>query len=339
LILPDTLDGVRALLRDLPEPDPDACRAAAARQRQLIKPAGSLGRLEEIAIWLAGWQGRAMPDAERIWVLIFAGSHGVAAKGVSAYPTGVTRQMIASFHLGRAAVNQLCELYGLDLEIYPLDPERPTADFSEVPALTEPELLQAIGLGLTSVRRPCDLFCLGEMGIGNTTAAAAVAHGLYHGRPQAWTGSGTGIDAAQLAHKIAIVGAAVRLHRPECRDALDLLRRVGGRELAAIAGAVLGARLARIPVILDGYAATAAAAVLESLRPGALDHCLVAHQSAEPGHALLNDRLGKPPLFDLGLRLGEASGAALAAGVVRAAVACHRGMATFAEAGVDDRAG
>ena len=329
-----TLEAFRQRLFDAPGESEDARRAAEARQAALIKPAGALGRLEHLASWVAAWQDSDPPRAERIRVVVFAGSHGIAGRGVSLYPTSVTRQMVASFHRGHAAINQLCRSIGADLEVVPLDVDTPTADFAETAAMTGDEFLAALNAGFAAAEA-CDLLCLGEMGIGNTAAAAALSHALFGGTAAAWTGAGTGIDADRRMRKIAIVGEAVARHRDAASDALDLLRRLGGRELAAIAGAIVGARLRRVPVILDGYATTVAAAPLAFLRPDALAHCLIGHLSTEPGHRLVADMLDMQPLLDLGLHLGEASGAALAAGMVKAAVACHTGMATFAEAGVD----
>jgi nicotinate-nucleotide--dimethylbenzimidazole phosphoribosyltransferase len=324
----------RQIVQDLPDVDETTVAAVGVRERALLKPPGALGRLETLTAWLAGWQGRHPPRLGHVWALVFAGSHGVVDRGVSAYPPEVTRQMIAGFHQGYAAVNQLCAAERVDLEVFPLEPDRATRDFTREPAMDEEELLAALNVGFLAADRGADLLCLGEMGIGNTTAAAALAHALHGGLPRAWTGPGTGLDADRLARKESVVGEAVALHRPLATDAIDLLRRLGGRELAAIAGVVIGARLCRVPVILDGYTATAAAAVLAAQAPGALDHCQVGHRSAEPGHTLLLRTLGMTPLLDLGMRLGEASGAVLAVALVRAALACHTGMATFAEAGV-----
>lgn len=331
-----SLDAFRSLLTTLPPASFGARQAAEKRQAELIMPAGALGRLGWIACWLAGWQGEHPPRADRLRVVVFAGSHGVAERGVSLYPASVTRQMVASFHQGQAAINQLCRTVGADFEIVPLEVETPTADILDAAAMTEDEVLRALNAGLAAAtdENP-DVLCLGEMGIGNTTAAAALSHALFGGTAAAWTGAGTGIDEARRADKIAIVGEAAARHRAAAIDALDLLRRLGGRELAAIAGAVVGARLRRVPVVLDGYAATAAAAPLAFLHTDALSHCLVGHLSAEPGHRLLVEMLQMAPLLDFGMHLGEASGAALAAGIVKAAVACHTGMATFVEAGVD----
>lgn len=324
---------IRRLALDLPGPDSAALAACQAREPRLTKPEGALGRLEEISAWLCAWQGSHPPRAARPRCVVFAGNHGVAALGVSAFPAEVTVQMVANFERGGAAINQLCRSFGTELAVIPLALERPTADFTRDPAMSEAECVEAFAAGMAAVGQ-CDLLCVGEMGIANTTAAAAIACALYGGEPAAWTGKGTGVAGSALARKIEVVAAGVARHGGG--DPLEVLRRLGGRELAAMAGAVFGARFARIPVLLDGYVTTAAAAVLEALQPGALDHCLVAHASAEPGHRKLVERIGKAPLLDLGLRLGEASGAALAVGIVQAAVACHTGMATFGEAGVSD---
>jgi nicotinate-nucleotide--dimethylbenzimidazole phosphoribosyltransferase len=329
-----TLDEARRRLRDLPSADAHAADQARARQQQLLKPPGALGRLEDLAVWLAAWQRRHPPAIDHAWVLIFAGNHGVTARGVSPYPPTVTRQMVAAFHQGDAAINQICATVGADLEIFPLDLDQPTADATTGPAMDESGLLAAFNIGARAAAREADLLCLGEMGIGNTTAAAALAHALHGGQPAAWVGAGSGADASVRLRKIDAVRAAVALHRSAAADPLDLLRRLGGRELAAIAGAVLGARLAGVPVVLDGYTATIAAAALECQQPGALDHCQIGHLSAEPGHRLVAHRLQRRPLLDLEMRLGEASGAALAIPLLKAACACHAGMATFAEAGV-----
>jgi nicotinate-nucleotide--dimethylbenzimidazole phosphoribosyltransferase len=327
-----SLADVRALLAALPGPDAAARAAAEARNGQLTKPPGALGRLEHLAIWMAGWQGTDRPHADRPQIVIFAGNHGVAAKGVSAFPAEVTVQMVANFTHGGAAINQLAKAFGARLDVHALELDRPTADFTEGPAMSEAEVVAALQAGFAAVDPEADLFVAGEMGIGNTTAAAAIATALYGGT--GWAGRGTGVDDAGLRRKEAAVAAGVERHAALLGDPLEVLRCLGGREIAAMAGAILGARAQRIPVILDGFIACAAAAVLDRAAPGALDHCVAGHQSAEGAHARLLERLGKAPLLSLGLRLGEASGAALAIGVVKGAVACHSGMATFAEAGV-----
>lgn len=327
-----TLAEVQALLAKLPSPDAKALAAAEARNGQLTKPPGALGRLEKLAIWMAGWQGTEKPSAARPQIAIFAGNHGVTAKGVSAFPAEVTVQMVANFAHGGAAINQLAKALGATLDVHALDLDRPTADFTESAAMTEAEVVAALRKGFEAVDPKADLFVAGEMGIGNTTAAAAIATALYGG--VGWAGRGTGVDDEGLRRKEAAVAAGLERHKALLGDPLEVLRCLGGREIAAMAGAILGARMARVPVILDGFIACAAAAVLEKAAPGALDHCVAGHQSAEGAHARLLEKLGKEPLLSLGLRLGEGSGAALAIGVVQGAVACHSGMATFAEAGV-----
>ena len=328
------LDEVRALFAELPDGDDAAAAEVAAREAHLIKPAGALGRLEELVGWLARWQGRAPPRLERPRVAVFAGNHGVAARGVSAYPAEVTQQMVRSCIAGGAAVNQICKLFDADLRVYEMALEKPTADFTAAPAMAEGECARAIAYGMMAVEPGIDVLCLGEMGIANTTSAAALCHALFDGTAEDWTGPGTGVSGAALARKRAAVATGVERHRDVCRDGLDVLRCLGGHELAAIFGAVLAARMARIPVVLDGFASTAAAAIAWSMRPDALDHCAVGHRSSEPGHERLLRHLGKRAVLDLDLRLGEATGAALALGALRAALACHTGMATFAEAGV-----
>jgi len=332
-----SLADVRAMLTQLPAPDISALAGAEARNGQLTKPPGALGRLEKLAIWMAGWQGTDRPRASKPQIVIFAGNHGVTAKGVSAFPAEVTVQMVANFAHGGAAINQLAKAFGAKLDVHALDLDRPTADFTEGPAMSEAEVVSALQKGFDAVDPEADLFVAGEMGIGNTTVAAAVHHALYGGDAADWVGPGTGVDADGLARKVGAVARAVARAGGPGLDPLEVLRRVGGREIAAIAGAILAARLQRIPVLLDGYVVTAAAAVLHALDPTSLDHCLAAHRSAEPAHGRVLERIGKRPLLDFGMRLGEASGAALACGIVRNALAIHQGMATFEQAAVSRR--
>ncbi len=327
-------DDIRNLVAQMPGPDEAARAAAAERQRQLVKPPGALGRLEEIAIRIAGWQGREIPVINRPTVAVFAATHGVAGRGVSPYPPEVTKQMVATFTDGKAAVNQICGVFGAGLRVFDLALDLPTPDIVEQDALTEAECAATMAFGMEALAGEPDLLCLGEMGIGNTTVAAAIFHGLYGGEAEEWVGPGTGSTGEVLARKIAAVRAAVARSKAHLDDPLEVLRKLGGREVAAMAGAILAARLQRVPVVLDGYVVTAAAAVLKALDPTALDHCFAGHVSAEPAHRAVLERLGLRPLLDLDMRLGEGSGAALAIGVVKAALACHAGMSTFAEAGV-----
>lgn len=326
-------DDFRELLSNLPGPDTKALADTRERDAQLTKPAGALGRLEEIAFWLAAWTGRK-PAVTRPLVAIFAGNHGVTAKGVSPFPSSVTAQMVENFAAGGAAINQICVTHDLGLKIFDLALDLPTGDISEEAAMDERTCAATMAFGMEALAGGTDLLCIGEMGIGNTTIAAAIFYGLYGGSAADWVGPGTGSEGEVLARKIAAVEAAVALHKPHLNDPMEVLRRLGGREIAAMAGAILAARMERIPVLIDGYVATAAAAVLHAANPQALDHCLIAHVSAEPGHMAAIERLGKTPLLALGMRLGEGTGAALAAGIVKAAAQCHSGMATFAQAGV-----
>lgn len=323
-----------AALSRLPRADESAIAAARARQAQLTKPAGSLGRLEDIALFLAGWQGRERPVLDSMRAAVFAGNHGIAAQGVSAFPPEVTAQMVANFANGGAAINALAGAAGLDLRVVPLHLDQPTCDFMTGPAMNEAECLAALSAGAEMVDPGLDLFVPGEMGIGNTSSAAALCARAFGGRVAEWVGPGTGLDAAGVAHKVAVIEAALAFHGDAPHTPFETLRRLGGREIAAMAGAVLRARQLRVPVVLDGLIGCSALAPLAATNPVITDHCLAGHCSAEPGHIRLLTRLGLDPLLRLGMRLGEGSGAAVAVQILRAAVAAHNGMATFAEAGV-----
>ncbi len=322
-----------AALATLPARDEAARDAAAARQAQLTKPPGSLGRLEDVALFVAGWHGTARPRVTRGRALVFAGNHGVVARGVSAFPAAVTAQMVANFAAGGAAINALAAAAGLALSVVPLDLDRPTADFTEDAAMTADDCLAALNAGAAAIG-DADLLVLGEMGIGNTTAAAALAAASFGGTGADWVGPGTGVDAAGVARKATVVDMALARHAGQLDQPFEILRHVGGREIVAIAGAIVAARHARVPVLLDGFIGTAAIAPLARGNAAITDHCLAGHCSAEPGHRRLLDRLGLSPLLALDMRLGEGSGAAVAAQIVRAALAAHDGMATFAEAGI-----
>ncbi|EPX79881.1 nicotinate-nucleotide--dimethylbenzimidazole phosphoribosyltransferase [Litoreibacter arenae] len=329
-----TISEFKTLLANAPEADDDATAGARRRNAQLTKPPGALGRLEELAIWYAGWRGSDSPAIDAPQIVVFAGNHGVCAQGVSAFPPEVTVQMVANFEHGGAAINQLAKTFGATMHVHALELDRPTADFTQSPAMSEAEFIAALRTGWGAVNPAADLLVPGEMGIGNTTVAAAVGAALFGGIGADWVGRGTGVDDAGLANKARVVDAGLARHAS--REPLEVLRCLGGRELAAMAGAIAAARAHRIPVILDGFICTAAAAVLEKTRAGALDHCVAGHLSAEGAHGRMLDSLDKVPLLSLGLCLGEGSGGAAAIGVLKAAVACHSGMATFAEAGVSD---
>jgi nicotinate-nucleotide--dimethylbenzimidazole phosphoribosyltransferase len=328
---------LRAACLDLPAGHPDAAAAVARRQAELTKPPRSLGRLEDLVSWLAHWQGRDQPRLDGVGILVFAGNHGVTAQGVSAYPAEVTAQMVANFAAGGAAINQLARTAGADLRVIALSLERPTADFTRAPAMDEAEFLAAVATGYDAVAPGLDLLCLGEMGIGNTTAAAAMAAALFGGGGVRWAGRGTGVDDRGLALKQGAIDQALARHAAALIDPLSIAAALGGRELAAILGATLAARHKGIPVLLDGFVCTAAAAPLQKLRAGALNHAWAGHVSAEAGHRMLLDELGLAPLLDLDMRLGEGSGAAVAVLLLRAALACHTGMATFAAAKVSNK--
>jgi len=324
----------RALLETLPDADESAAEAARNHDATLTKPPGALGRLEDISSWLASWQRVWPPRTDQCVVAVFAGNHGVTDRGVAPYPPIVTGQMVENFRAGGAAINQFCEVTGAGLKVLELALEIPTGDITEGPAMDERSCAATMAFGREALADGADILCLGEMGIGNTTIAAAICHALFGGEAEDWVGPGTGSTGEILSRKIAAVRDAVALHDADMHDPFEVLRCVGGREFAAIVGAILSARYEKVPVILDGYGATAAAAILHAANPKALDHCLAGHLSAEPAHGRLLEKLGLEPVLDLGLRLGEGTGAALALGIVKAAVAAHRGMATFADAGV-----
>ncbi|PWE33012.1 nicotinate-nucleotide--dimethylbenzimidazole phosphoribosyltransferase [Maritimibacter sp. 55A14] len=329
-----TLDAAASLVDALPVADADAARAATDRQNSLTKPPKALGRLEELAIFMASWQGTGRPSISKAQALVFAGNHGVCAQGVNPFPQQVTAQMVANFETGGAAINQLCRVSGAELTVIALDLDRPTADITEAAAMDEAETLAAMRRGAEAVPGDAQVLILGEMGIGNSTVAAALACAAFGGATAGWIGRGTGSDEAGVARKTDAVRRACARH--ENTRGLGMLAALGGREQAAICGAVIEARARRIPVILDGFICTAATAPLFAADPRFLDHCLVGHVSCEPGHAKLLAALDKAPILSLDMALGEGSGAALALGVLRAALECHNGMATFAEAGVSD---
>lgn len=310
--------------------------AAAARDRQaeLTKPPGSLGRLEELAVFMAAWQGRVRPDIARAQALVFAGNHGVCAQGINPFPQEVTQLMVANFQAGGAAINQLCAVAGADLTVHAPGDLVPTGDFTAGPAMSPDRAGAAFEAGRRSVDPDADVLILGEMGIGNSTVAAALAASIFGGGGVDWAGPGTGADPEAVSRKAQVIDAGLARHARAAGDGHASLLAFGGDEQAAIAGAIVGARQARVPVLLDGFICTAAAAILHAEDPRLLNHCLAGHLSAEPGHARLLDAMGLTPVLSFDMRLGEGSGAALALMILRGAVACHTGMATFAEAGI-----
>ncbi len=321
------------LLGTLPTANRGAIQQAAERQTQLTKPAGSLGKLEDIAVFLAGWKGVSALD--HVQAIVAAGNHGVTDQGVSPFPRDVTQQMVMNFAHGGAAINALADLVGADLTVLPLSLDQPTQDISRTSAMTEQETLEALNAGIAAVDPASDLVFFGEMGIGNTTIAAALAATVYGGSGQDWAGPGTGLAPDGVVWKAQVIDRAVARHKQNHgHSAFDILMSVGGREICAIAGGVVAARHYRIPVILDGYVVSAAIAPLVLDNPAILDHCLAGHQSAEPAHRDLLKHYGLDPILDLGMRLGEGTGAALAVAIVKAAAFTHLRMATFAEAAI-----
>jgi len=333
-----------------------AGEAAARRQAQLTKPPGALGRLEAIAIQLASLQGQERPTLERAQITVFAADHGVAAEGVSAFPQAVTGEMVKNFARGGAAISVLAREQGVRLEVVDLgtvnDPGpldgvlrvrigSGTANFTQGPAMTHEQFEQALAAGRASVDRAvaagAQLFIAGEMGIGNTTAAAALACGLSGLSGQLMAGPGTGLSDEGVARKAALIDRALACHAGQLTVPAEALRRLGGFELAAIAGACIACAQKGLPLLVDGFIVTAAALAAVRMRPAVRDWLLFAHASAEPGHVRLLRMLDAQPLIDLGLRLGEGSGAAVALPLLRLACALHNGMATFAEAGVSER--
>ncbi len=310
---------------------------AKNRQNNLTKPIGSLGKLEKYAIWMAGWQKKEKPAIKNFQCLVFAGNHGVAKRNVSAYPSEVTEQMVKNFKNGGAAINQLCNLSNIKLSVIPISLENPTKDFSEEKAMNPNETLSAMKLGYNSVPKKCDLLLLGEMGISNTTSATAIACALFNASVKKWTGLGTGISEKNLKNKISVIQKGLKLHGKKFDSVIKILSCFGGREMAAIVGSVIAARVRGIPILLDGFVSTASAATLTIFKKNILEHCLISHLSSEPGHKGIILKLKKEPILDLNMRLGEASGGAVASLIIKAALVTHNKMATFSEAGVSKK--
>lgn len=325
------------LLVAVPDGDEKAVAAVRERDAQLTKPPGSLGRMEELVEFLARWQHRAKPRLANPMVTIFAGNHGVTDQGVSAFPREVTAQMVANFTNGGAAISQICGLHEINLRVFELALELPTGDITKEAALDDQMCAATIAYGMEAVAGKPDLICIGEMGIGNTTIAAAIYAALYGGKGEDWVGRGTGLDDAGLARKADAVNRALALHAEQLDHPLAILARLGGREIAAMLGAIVAARHQKVPVIIDGYVATAAAAIAHAVNPASINHCLFAHVSAEGAHKMVLEKMGQNGLLDLGMRLGEGSGAALAAVMAKTALHLHDNMATFQAAAVSGK--
>ncbi|WP_455466831.1 nicotinate-nucleotide--dimethylbenzimidazole phosphoribosyltransferase [Bartonella sp. B39] len=322
-------DDFRALLTNLPIADAFSITLAKKRQEKLTKVEGSLGKLGEIAVWYAGWRGTEKPIVKRPLVAIFSGNHGVTEENVTPFPQSMTQKMVQNFASGGAAINQICIAYDLGLKIFDLALEYPTMNITKDAAMDERSAAATMAFGMESIAGGTDLLCIGEMGIGNTTIASALCLALFGGEVEEWTGNGMGSEGKFYQRKIAVIKTAVSLHKDHFNDPFEIMRRLGGREIAAMVGAILAARMEKVPVILDGFVATAAAAVLYKMHPRALDHTLVGHVSSESAHRKLLKKIGKEPLLDLRMRLGEGTGAAMAAGIVKAAILMHTKMADF----------
>ena len=339
--------------KPVPPPDQGARDRAQARQQQLTKPQGSLGRLEDIAIDFAGWQRREIPELNQITLRIFAGDHGVTAQGISAFPAEVTGQMIHNFCAGGAAISVLAKEQQCDFEVWNLGTIEPTPslpalkniqialgtkDFSTESAMTSHQLNEALQAGADSIPEGTQLFVGGEMGIGNTTSASALMAALFNLSADEVAGSGTGLDQAGVAHKAKVVTRALLLHMSDNPDPLQLLERLGGLEIAALVGAYLHCAQNSVPVLVDGFIASVAAAYAIALNPSARHWMLFGHCSAEQAHKLLLEKLDVKPLLNLEMRLGEGSGAATAIPLIKSALALHAGMATFDDASVSEGA-
>ena len=325
------------LIKSPPNKDESTSKLAAERNASLTKPPGALGRLEELAIWYCAWRHNPNANILSPQVIVFAGNHGVASLGVSAFPQEVTEQMVLNFEHKGAAINQLCQVAGAKLNVHSLELEKPTKDFTKEPALSSKEFEESLLVGWSAVKQETDLLVVGEMGIGNTTSAAVLACALFGRTAREWVGRGTGVTDEGLALKIKVVEQGLERIKEESLDPFELLRQLGGREMVAMVGAIARARALKIPVILDGFICCASAAVLEKTKNGLLDHCVAGHLSSEGAHISILELLNKKPIIDLNLRLGEASGGALAINIMKSALACHNGMASFEEASVSTK--
>lgn len=335
--MPDTFSDFTKLLQEMPEGSRVAVEGVRQRDAQLTKPLGSLGKMDELVEFLARWQEKSEPTLNNPMIAIFAGNHGVAAQNVSAFPASVTVQMVANFTNGGAAISQIARQHELNLRVFELALELPTGDISVEPAMDDKTCAATIAYGMEAIAGEPDLLCIGEMGIANTTIAAAIFAALFGGTGADWVGAGTGMDEAGIAHKGTIVDKALALHKDQLTDPFAILSRLGGREFAAMLGAIISARHHKTPVIIDGFVATAAAAIAHAVNPASLDHCLFAHVSGEHAHSRALAAMNKAALLDLGLRLGEGSGAALAAVLVKTALYTHQNMATFEQASVSGK--
>ncbi len=320
-------DDLRNLIANSPPTDEDARANALLRQQKIALPSGEFGRLADLAVWLAAWQGGAAPHVDRPLVAVFAASHQIVQSGVSRYGENQARAMTNQVLQGGGAINQIAQAAGAGLKVFELALEKPAFDITTQAALSETECASTMAYAMQVLEDHPDVLCLGVVGAGATTAAGAMALALYGGTPAFWAMAGSAVnDSAMLEAKAAVIGAAVDHHSGHLDDPLEVLRRLGGRDIAAATGAILAARHQHIPVVLDGFATCAAAAVLHRLDPASVAHCIAGSVTPHDSHRALLERLGKKPVLDLGLSLGDGSGAALAVNVLRAAAACHNGL-------------
>ncbi len=337
LEVPEPFTEFSKLLEELPIGSTSAVEMVRQRDKTLTKPLGSLGQLEYLVEFMARWQETDKPAMNNPMVAIFAGNHGVTDQAISAFPSSVTAQMVANFTTGGAAISQISKLHGLNLRVFELAIDIPTGDITCAAALSDKACAATIAYGMEAIAGEPDLLCIGEMGIGNTTIAAAIYAALFGGTGSDWVGAGTGIDEAGIGRKAKVVDRALAHHKENLDHPLKILARIGGREFAAMLGAIVAARHQKIPVIIDGYVATAAAAIAYAMNPEILDHCIFAHVSDENAHGKALKEINKQPILDLGMRLGEGSGAALGAVLVKTALYIHNNMATFGDANVDEK--
>ena len=330
----EKLSDIDLLIKNLSSPKDEMINKAKKYQEKLTKPKGSLGVLEDISVFFCGWQGTINPKLNNIQTIIFAGNHGICNQGVNSFPQSVTHEMVENFKNGGAAINQLCKDTLANLEVIPITLDVPTNDISIGPAMSHDDLLFSINKGVESVSINSDLIILGEMGIGNSSIASALASACFGGGVQKWVGRGTANNDNNIEKKISVIKKALMLNKN--REPLEILRSLGGREQAAIFGATLAARVSNIPVLIDGFICTASIAPLFLLEKKLLDHCLFGHCSLEKGHRHLLKIIEKKALLNLNMRLGEGSGAMVAFNIIRSAVNCHNGMSSFENAGVSN---
>ncbi len=326
-------DDIRALAQSAPQGDLAARDAAIERQQKLVQAPGGLGRLSDAAIWLAQWQGRTPPKIDKPMVAIFASSHGVTRQGVAFETPEATKKMVELLRTGGAATNHIAASAGAGLRVFEMALDKPTGDISVEPAMSERECAATIAFGMEAIAEKPDLLVLGETGVGGGTAAAAVACAMFGGNANYWVRAGAWVPSNIVQARVGAVQAAMKTHRGNFSDPLEILRRVGGREIAALVGAILAARLQGVPVVLDVFSTTVAAALVHALKPGCADHCIAGHLSSEPAHQALLDRLNQKPLMNIGLRCSEGAGASSAIGFLKAACAAHEHAQTAEEAG------